>query len=237
MFPNIVLNSCAGQVAIWNELRGLNATLAGGHLSGVSALRYGGNAIRRGYARAMLIGGVEELCPPLAWGMYRSRPASVDRALGEGSAFLFAERSSPNRPALAELLAAEAGYCGSSSGLGNLAGCLARLIERTLWRSGLSPDDVDVVSLGGDPRVGVARAGRRGVEFALGRIPASTRVDDLVGDCYSASGILQAAGLLASWHGNDHSDAAVALLTSIGADGNAGCAVLRRPSRTDAPCP
>jgi 3-oxoacyl-[acyl-carrier-protein] synthase II len=228
-FPNIVLNSCAGQIAIWQKLRGLNATLAGGHLSGVSAMRYGANAIRRGYVDAMLIGGIEELCPQLAWAWYRARLVPRDGSLGEGSAFLFAERSSSGRPVLAELLAAEVGYCGSQLSPGSLASCLARQIDRALARSGLSTDDVDVVSLGGDGWAGTARAGRKGVELALGRIPALTRVDDLLGDCYSASGALQAAGLLARWHSTRHPAERVALLTGISRDGNAGCAVLRRP--------
>ena len=49
LFPNSVMNCCAGQIAIWNSLRGVNATIAGGRVSGLAAVRYARNAIAQGH--------------------------------------------------------------------------------------------------------------------------------------------------------------------------------------------
>lgn len=228
-FPSIVLNSCAGQIAIWHSLHGINATLAAGNLTGIAALRYGGNAIRRGYAEGALIGGIEELCPQIAWARYRSGLLPPDGVLGEGSAFLLARRDVPGpRHALAQLLAAELGYYGSARPRVSLADGLARHIERALARSGLSAADIDLVSLGSAGWAGGAWAERKGVELALGRMPPMTRIDDLVGECFSAAGAMQAAAILARWRGGGHPAERTALLTSVAGDGNVGCAVLRR---------
>lgn len=224
-FPNAVLNCCASQVAIWHDLHGPNATVAAGSLSGVSALRYAANAIRRGYADGMLVGGVEELCAPLAWTWYRLGLVPADGALGEGAAFLLAERGTVDRPRLADLLAVDVGYHGSRPATG-----LATRIERALRRSGVGASEVDVVCLGG-VQPGIARVERRAVTLALGGVPASTRIAEVVGECFSAAGGLQVAGLLARWSGGGHPEERVALVTGVGRDGNAGCAVLRRPGR------
>ncbi|HEX6497453.1 MAG TPA: beta-ketoacyl synthase N-terminal-like domain-containing protein [Micromonosporaceae bacterium] len=227
LFPNIVLNCCASQIAIWNNLHGPNATLAAGNVGGVSALRYGGNMIRRGHADGMVIGGIEELCPQLAWGWHRLGLVPAGGALGEGAAFLLAQRYPAQRPVLAELLAAEVGYYGSQQPRASLVRGLARQIERALTRSAVSADDVDVVSLGSGPS-GIGWAERKAVVLALGRMPATFAMTDLVGECFSAAGAFQAAGLIARWSDGQHSGERVALLTSVGRDGNVGCAVLRR---------
>lgn len=242
-FPNSVMNSCAGQLAVWNGFKAVNATLASGHASSASAFRYARNALRSGQARSVLAGGVEELCPHLAWGWHASGTLEPDAVLGEGAAMLVLEAMDAGdrvsgdgpvvRPVLAELLAAEVAHAGGRSPASKpagLAATLARCVARALARSGVAPDDVDLLAPGAATQRGVAAAEEEGVRRALGReVPAVVRVSDVVGDCYSAAGAMQAAAVLARWSGGAHPGERYALVTSAGGDGNAGCLLLRRP--------
>jgi 3-oxoacyl-[acyl-carrier-protein] synthase II len=97
-FPNTVLNSPAGQAAIKHKLRGINSTVSAGIVSGLYAMGYAMEFLRFGRARALLAGGVEELCEEsylsfkkAGWSSRRGRilPFAPDRdgtLLGEGSA-------------------------------------------------------------------------------------------------------------------------------------------------------
>ena len=66
-FPNTVMNCAAGQLAIWNKLTGVNATIAGGNMALLSVLEYSANLFRCGYADTILAGTVEEFTPHNAW--------------------------------------------------------------------------------------------------------------------------------------------------------------------------
>ncbi len=61
-FPNTVINSPAGQAAIKHKLRGVNSTISAGIVSGLYAMHYAMEFLRFGRAKALLAGGVEELC-------------------------------------------------------------------------------------------------------------------------------------------------------------------------------
>jgi len=61
-FPNTVINAPAGQAAIKHRLRGVNSTVCAGLASGLHAIQYAADFLRFGRARALLAGGVEELC-------------------------------------------------------------------------------------------------------------------------------------------------------------------------------
>jgi len=97
-FPNTVINSPAGQAAIKHRLRGVNSTVCAGFASGLFAIHYATEFLRFGRAKALLAGGVEELCEESALGFRKlgiasssgcPRPFAADRdgvAPGEGSA-------------------------------------------------------------------------------------------------------------------------------------------------------
>ncbi len=61
-FPNTVISSPAGRTAIKHHLRGVNSTISAGPVSGIYAIHYAMDFLRFGRARALLAGGVEELC-------------------------------------------------------------------------------------------------------------------------------------------------------------------------------
>jgi 3-oxoacyl-[acyl-carrier-protein] synthase II len=230
-FPNVVMNSCAGQIAIFNSLKGVNATVAGGQVSSLAALRYARSAIRAGRATRLLVGGVEELCPPLAWGWHLSDALMDQAPIGEGCAVFMVEDGESARLAgrvpLAEFLACEVGYYGGATQRRALADGMTTCIDRALERSGVTPDEVDVVSLGAANHVGLDGVERRAVQRVLGRAPAQLRIADVLGECYSASGVMQIAALLAQWRQDPAEVGRTALVTSAGNDGNVGCLVVR----------
>ncbi|QUQ63088.1 beta-ketoacyl synthase N-terminal-like domain-containing protein [Kutzneria sp. CA-103260] len=223
-FPNTVLNSAAGQIAIRNKLRGVNATVASGKLSTLSAVRYADTAIRLGRVSRLVVGGVEELSPPMAWAWHLAGELGEQTAVGEGCAmFVLEDAARTSNRVLAEILACEVGFHGRG-----LADGLAVSVSRALDKAGVDAADVATVSVSAPAAdSALSRAEQRGVEAALGRTPATVNVVDVVGECYSASGALQLAGLLALWRRWTPGDGAVGLVTSVGRDGNVGCLVVR----------
>ena len=102
-FANTVINAAAGQAAIRYRLRGVNSTVCAGFASGLFAIHYAAEFLRFGRVRALLAGGVEELCEESALGFSKTgeasllgcpRPFAPDRdgvAPGEGSALWMLE--------------------------------------------------------------------------------------------------------------------------------------------------
>jgi 3-oxoacyl-[acyl-carrier-protein] synthase II len=228
-FPNTVMNCCAGQIAIWNGLRGVNATVAGGHVSSLSAIRYARNAIGQGHVDRLLVGGVEELCAQSCWGWRHTGVLDPAVPVGEGCALFAVEDGQAVRDrgdaALAGLLACEVGFVDVRARLSSSADALARCVERAGERSGVRAEDVDAVAVGATGLVGLERVENR----VLDRLVSGARrvrVKDVVGESYSAGGALQLAALLAHWRAEQVPAGRVGLVTSIGHDGNIGCLVV-----------
>jgi 3-oxoacyl-[acyl-carrier-protein] synthase II len=232
LFPNTVMNCAAGQSAIWHKLKGVNATVAGGQLAGLSALRYARNQIRRRYADALLVGSVEEFSPHTAWFTHRQYFAEEGRVeLGEGSAVFVVEdaatvRAQGRRPD-AEVLAVEVGTYGAPGHEPDAGAGLAGCVRRALDRAGVDPAEVRAVATG---ECGITRLDdieRRGTEAVLGTEVRLVRAKEWVGECHSASGSLQIAAVLAGHRGHPELDGAVSVVTSVSPDGGVGAAVLR----------
>ncbi|MFE7214666.1 beta-ketoacyl synthase N-terminal-like domain-containing protein [Streptomyces sp. NPDC057611] len=232
LFPNTVMNCAAGQSAIWHKLKGVNATVAGGQLAGLSALRYARNQIRRGYADALLVGSVEEFSPHTAWFTHRQHSAEEGRAkAGEGSAVFIVEDASTvcaqGRRPDAEVLAVELGTYGAPGREPDAGAGLATCIRRALERAGVEPADVRAVATGACGITRLDDIERRGTDAALGTEVWRVRAKEWVGECHSASGSLQIAALLAGHRSHPELDGAVSVVTSVSLDGNVGAAVLR----------
>ncbi|QES56661.1 hypothetical protein DEJ51_22820 [Streptomyces venezuelae] len=228
LFPNTVMNCAAGQIAIRHGLRGVNATLAGGHLAGVQALRYARNALRQGHADRLLVGGVEEFSPQGAWGWHLSGALDPQAPVGEGAAVLVVEPQdaalAAGRTALARVLACETGFAPRE----RLAEGLASVIAAALRRSGKDPAEVTTVSLGCTGRTGLDRVEESALGLALGgALPGQVvRVKETVGECFSADGVLQIAAVLGVWQHEGRTHGGTAVVTSVSGDGLVGCAVL-----------
>jgi 3-oxoacyl-[acyl-carrier-protein] synthase II len=148
-FPNAVMNCAAAQCAIWHQLRGPNATVAGGRVAGLYALNYARRLLAAGRARTVLCGGAEEYSPARSWLEHYARqsgePVSV---LGEGCTMLLIEppESADERGAgLAEVLSVDFGVFVE----GSLREQLAARLRRMLKRANATPDDVWAISPSG----------------------------------------------------------------------------------------
>ncbi|MFD5102048.1 beta-ketoacyl synthase N-terminal-like domain-containing protein [Streptomyces albidochromogenes] len=231
-FPNTVMNCAAGQVAIRNGLRGLNATVAGGQSASLLAFRHARLALTLDRADRLLVGGAEELSAPAAWAWHRTGVLKDEAALGEGCAVFTVQQGAPadDSDVLAELLACEVRFTPDAR---DYADGLAHVVTRALDRSGVRPEEVAVVSLGAAHHRGLERIEERGVRTALGGggLPRTVRVADVLGETYSASGAMQLAALLALWQAEPPAARTAALVTSVGRDGNAAAMVVRSPLR------
>ena len=143
-FPNTVMNAAAGRSAIWYGLRGTNATVAGGPVAFLSALKYAGNALRGRHVDTVLVGAVEEMT---------AHAAGVARAAGcerftEGAAIfvMHAPGSAPDEDMSAEVLSVAAGFS-TDDAAGALAGC----VRRALADASVDPADVAYVADGARP--------------------------------------------------------------------------------------
>ncbi|MFJ8310498.1 MULTISPECIES: beta-ketoacyl synthase N-terminal-like domain-containing protein [unclassified Streptomyces] len=231
LFPGLLLNHCAAQVAMRHSFTGVNASLAGGQISSLSALRYARNILVNGRAKRLLTGGVEELSAHSAWAWHHSGVLGADAALGEGSAVFVLEHGTSGA-ALAELASCEVAFSPADQGPLAVAAALARCVEDALSAAGVSPGDICVVSAGATGGRGWTAVESRGRHRALaGHTPEVLRVQDVLGETYSASGSLQLAALLAHWEADGAAGTgAWGLVTSVGGDGSVAAAVVRRPS-------
>lgn len=229
-FPNTVMNSCAGRIAIRNGFRGMNATLAGGRLSSLAAIRHARIALSQGRAERLFVGGAEELSAPAAWAWYRGGGLSGDVPVGEGCALFDLGRPTEGDPpeaSLGELLGCEVAF---TAGRG-LAKGLTECVRTALARSGVHPDEVDVVVPGATGNAVTGRAEQRALAAAVGTRETLPFVR-LFGETYSASGALQLASVLALWGSRAGDRTRHALITNVGADGNVGALVVRHRART-----
>jgi 3-oxoacyl-[acyl-carrier-protein] synthase II len=232
LFPNVVMNSCAGQLAIKNGLHGVNATLSAGQVSSLAAFRYARIALTDRRVTRMLAGGVEELSPVGLWGWHLTGALAEGTAAGEGSALLMLEdpaaASAAGHASRGELLDCEIGYAGSDDGgridATRAAGGLAAVIARALRRSGVTADELDIVVPGCRGQANMAEIEEEAIEQVLGRSVKRLDVVPVIGQCYSASGALQAAALLGHFEGRT---GWTALVTSAGEEGTVGALVVR----------
>jgi 3-oxoacyl-[acyl-carrier-protein] synthase II len=218
-----VLNAAAGQTAIRLSLRGLNATIAGGHASGLQAVAYASDLIAMQRAPALLAGGVEEIGFESYLGFCRAglicgtngRPGHVPVpfdvarsgfALGEGAAFLVIETQAradargaqvtaeiPGCATLTDHEALFSGYCSTE--------VIAATIEAALQRAGVTADDIDAVSAAAngsfmqDEQEALALAS---VFADCSRPAAVTAVKSVLGEMLGASGPVQIIAMLQS---------------------------------------
>jgi 3-oxoacyl-[acyl-carrier-protein] synthase II len=213
-FSNTVLNAAAGQVAIWQKLRGVNTTIATGATSGLHAIGYAAQLIRSGRADALVAGGVEEVCYESFYGFYRAgrlapprdgapgtvAPFDVARtgtAMGEGAAFLVLEAEETARARGAQILARVAGFGNAfdpdtRAQLPPHRSVLAWAIAHALADAAVDASDIGaVVSSASGSRALDAREGA-GISAALGAVVPVTAIKSMTGEALGASGALQA---------------------------------------------
>ncbi|MGX2995747.1 beta-ketoacyl synthase N-terminal-like domain-containing protein [Streptomyces sp. JNUCC 64] len=239
LFPGLLLNHGASQVAMRHAFTGPNASLAGGRVSTLSALRYARTLLATGRAKRLLAGGVEELSAQSAWAWHRGGGLGEGAALGEGGAvFVLETDDAPRGDApVVELTACEVAFAPLDGGPTAVVAALARCVGDALRAGGAGAADVSVVSAGAGGAPGWSAVEARGLHRALdGRTPEVLRVREVLGETHSVSAGLQLAALLAHWDATPEaaSGRATGLVTSVGHDGSVGAAVVRRTVRPKA---
>ncbi|MFH8404366.1 beta-ketoacyl synthase N-terminal-like domain-containing protein [Streptomyces sp. NPDC018019] len=235
-FPGTLMNAAAGRTAIRHGLTGVNATVSGGPLAALHAFRYARNALLGGHAQRLLTGAVEELSAQNAWAWYRSGALKPGTPLGEGGAVFALQPAAPTGEAvrpLARLLACDTGFADPARGPLHAAQRLADCIRTALLRSRVASEDVAIVAPGAAGRRGWDAVEERALRSAFdgGPEPCRLTVQPVLGETNGAGGALQLAAVLARWQdpAADTEGERAALLTSLGADGSVGCAVVVRP--------
>ncbi len=242
-FPNTVMNCAAGQAAIWFGLKGVNATIAGGHLAFLNVIDYTANLLRCGYADTILAGAVEEFTPHNAWandltrgngtaGASGSNGSNGSGLAGEAAAVFVIERADEARAAGrridADVLSVATGFAPGGAAGGRLRTSLAGCLRRALARAGVAPEAISVIvssDASGDARESVEAGAVADVFGNAAPVRLAPRA--IVGDCQAAMGAMQVASLLA-WHrGRPARDGAVSLITGWTDDGGVGAAVVK----------
>ena len=215
MFPSTGASAPGCQVSIMLGIEGFNTTVSNGQTSGLDAIHYACQFIRMGRADTVLAGGVEEIC----WESFLAcchrgllagstngggeccRPFDSRRngsVAGEGSAVLVLEDLEHARSRGAHIYAEVSGYGArfdaSPQGTAGSESALEAMTA-SLGEAGLSPSGVDAVFASANGSV----AGDRFEAQALRRLfegahpPPVTAVKSMLGESYSAAGLLQAA--------------------------------------------
>ncbi|MHB8455170.1 MAG: beta-ketoacyl synthase N-terminal-like domain-containing protein [Acidiferrobacterales bacterium] len=237
LFPNTVMNCAAGQAAIWHKLKGVNATVAGGRLSSLLALRYAALTIRRNYADVLVTGGVEEFCAPTAYGRHLTNSAVREGrvVLGEGCVMVILEHTGLARLAerriLAQLLACETGVYSPVNGEGDRrqADGLATCLQRALRIAGVLPRDVWAIALHGCGDPILERVEKQALNTVFSNQCLAQVIDTghLVGECFSATGAFQLAGALAQFEKSPADGERIVLVVGTGHGGRVGCAIIK----------
>ncbi|MBD0421112.1 3-oxoacyl-ACP synthase [Streptomyces sp. TRM S81-3] len=227
VMPNAVMNCAAGQCAIWYGIKGPNTTLAGGRAAGLLSLNYAIRLLSTGRADTVLCAAAEEYSHARYWLERHSRgPEAPGAALGEGAAVMLvrpASAATPERPALAEILAVRSRVATGSRVRATLEACVRSALEAAgvgagqVWAA--SPSDAPGLlgHLERDVLTEVCGAA------AVDRVPAVGRI----GDVSAASAQFQIATLLATAADDTTAAGGIALVTSADRDGSLACAVLR----------
>ncbi|WP_030861496.1 beta-ketoacyl synthase N-terminal-like domain-containing protein [Streptomyces sp. NRRL S-37] len=243
LFPNTVMNRAAGQSAIWYGLKGPNATLAGGPLTGLQALRYATRLRERGYSRTVLCGAVEEYSEQRAWLAWHTRGEERRRTpLAEACAMFLLEDADTARDAgrtpRADILAVR-----FAAGPQGTRPALERCVRGALEAAGTAPHEVAFAAPSGrtTPPPGACPMGfgqqarADDVETVettvLGDVLDGTDAEfvgvrELLGDASAASAGVQLAAVLAAAAHRPRPGAA-AVVTSVDDDGLVACLVLR----------
>ncbi len=224
-FPNTVMNCAAGQSAIWHRLRGPNATIAGGRVSALLALKYAARLQACGHVQTVLVGAVEEFSAQRAWLQWHADGPGAP--LGEACGVFLLEPRHVARAAGHDAVASLRGLEFGVHGEGMTAGeALTACVRRALARSGLGPEDVWAIAASGAEDD--AGDGERAVLEALfgKRRPRWVPSVDLVGDTGAASAALQLSAVVATADGDPEARGRVGLVTSVDTDGLLGCALL-----------
>ncbi len=169
LIPAMITNLAAGQVSINTGARGPSYCITSACASSAHALGEAAETIKRGWAKAIIVGGTEASITPIgiagfnamrALSTNNESPATASRpfdaardgfVMGEGAATLILEDLEHAQARGARILAEVVGYGATSdayhiSNLSEDGEGVAHAIRLALRRAGLQPSDVDYIN-------------------------------------------------------------------------------------------
>lgn len=223
LFPNTVLNTTAGALAIRTGMRGANSTVAGGPLAALQALRHAEMSLSQRHTDVVLAGAAEEVSEASLWWWEAVCPPGP---VGEGAAMFVLERGMDAAAAGRRVLARTGGVVVRAVDP-HMPEAVAQVAEQALRRSGLDVPDVRTTVARATRDTEVDRAQHEALTELLGRAPVYH--EDVMGDCHGAHSALQMSWLLERMHGGRaRRDDAVgaALVVAVDPEGAVGAVVL-----------
>ncbi|MFD4372903.1 beta-ketoacyl synthase N-terminal-like domain-containing protein [Streptomyces sp. NPDC058486] len=216
LFPNTVLNTTAGALAIRTGMRGANSTVAGGPLAALQALRHAQMSLSQRHTDSVLAGAAEEVTGASLWWW---EAAFGTGPVGEGAAMFVLKRGA-DAQAVGRRVLARLGSVVVRAADPREPEAVGRVARLALDRAGLDPADVRlaVVRTTGDEETDTAQ--HEALTKLLGTEPVYH--EDVMGDCYSAHSALQMAWLLE----REPSDRGPALVVAVDPEGAVGAVVL-----------
>ncbi|MEI7769241.1 MAG: beta-ketoacyl-ACP synthase II [Chloroflexales bacterium] len=167
LIPAMITNLAAGHVSILSGARGPSICTTSACASSAHALGEAGETIRRGWAKAIIVGGAEAAMTQIGIAGFNamralstrndspqtaSRPFDVSRdgfVMGEGGAALILEDLEHAQSRGAHILAELVGYGATSDAVHITSvdeGGVARALRLALKRGGVRPEEVDYVN-------------------------------------------------------------------------------------------
>jgi 3-oxoacyl-(acyl-carrier-protein) synthase len=256
-FPNTVINSAAGYVSIWEDLRAPNFTIVDGNCGALDAVLTTETHLANGRADAFIVGGGEVLSEPL-YLAFRKLRTLADRGrryhpghddgegmrLGEGAAYLAVEREAAAAQRNARRYGAIVGY-GNTFEPPESEAVLVHASERAVTRciamalrdAQLPASAIDLVCASTNGMAAFDRAELAAIDAELGKGVAVAAPKALYGETFGASGALSmvcALGWLAGAQvgplirGSAPSQLNHVLVLTVGFYGNVSAVIVER---------
>ena len=247
-FPNTVINAPAGHVGIKHDLRAVNSTVSAGLASGLVALDYGARLVKEDRVRAVVAGGLDELCEEstLALGHAckfsttgKAKPLAPDAdgtVLGEGTALLVLETAehaqARGRTKGIRLSGFGSAHPGKAMGtMEGSAAAAAMAMRSALTVADVSPQDVGVIVTGASGSPESDRIEQKALEevFSADRsaIPVVTPKRQ-IGETMGAGGAFAALAALLFLERDGGPPADHALVNAFDSQGTCASLVLSR---------
>ena len=217
-FPNTVINSPASQVSIWQNIQGFNTTISSGFTASMDAIQYAYDFIQWDRAKAVLTGGVEEMCWHTFFGFHALKFLSgskegepfvncpFDRrrngiTFGEGACLLAIEDLEHARDRGAEILGeiVSFGYQFDPYRLNKYnprATGLKAAMKAALDEAGLGAKDIDYICSDANSTQAADKIETYAIKEVFGKhaynIPVSS-IKSMIGETFSVSGAMGAA--------------------------------------------
>jgi 3-oxoacyl-[acyl-carrier-protein] synthase II len=215
-FPNTVINSAAGYVSIWEDLRAPNVTVVDGNCGALDAVLTGQTHLSQDRADAFLLGGGEALSEPLYLAFRKldvvaegervfdpGAARSEGLRIGEGAAYVCMERIEHARQRDAHVDGQVLGY-GTAfeppQSEAVIVHASSRAVERAICMAmddaELGPSDIDLVCASCSGLAPFDAAELNAIGAVLGNGPCVVAPKRLYGETFGAGGALALSATL-----------------------------------------